>query len=264
MPCTPGAVSIVRDPTAEAALAYLPARGHNGDHLYFYAANAARVDAVIAVAMRSCIEHFGGYVRIPVRLVEAPADEPTWRALDALLGTDLPATYSIGQAAPTGEAPTTVILPAVRIGSYDFADQITDAIVDPLGRHHPRKLMRYVAGSFAALVENGLDHAKDSTVDVIASIAYDRDADQVRLAVTDTGESMSVAGEDALRDALDRSRDADGGLHDLAARVAIVERDVAITLATGTARARSDGGEWTFGTGEYLDGFTASVSVRSN
>jgi hypothetical protein len=259
-------VSIISDPTGEAALAYLPARGADGDELRFYAAQAQRVDATIAVALRSCIEHFGQYMRIAVRLAEVPADQSTWRALDALLGANMPSTFSVGQATASGPPPTTVILPALRIDSYDIADRVTDAIVEPLGAHYHPKVMRYIAGSFAALVENGLQHAEGSTVGVVSAIAYDRDTDEVRLAVTDTGESLSSStdSDGALNEALESSRENEGGLEDLAARVSIAQREVAITLASGTARARSDGGPWTSELGEHLDGFTAIVSVRAH
>ena len=263
MPCRPGSITVIPDPTGDTALVYLPARGENGEELRFYAAHAERVDAAFAVALRACVEHFENYVRIPVRLIEEPADETVRRTLAALLGPEIPDSFGLGSA---GAAPRTVILPAQRIGSYERADELTDVIVDPLGSAYGTKVMRYTASAFGLLVENGLDHARDSSVDVIAAIAYDRHSDEVRLAVTDTGESMSRGGDagEALREALARSRELDGGLEDLIALARSGGLDVSVTLATGDARASLRDGDWVFSSAESIDGFTAIVSVKAH
>jgi hypothetical protein len=236
--CSPGSVSIVVDPTAESALPYFPARGVNGDELRVYAANTARVDASIAVALRCCGEHFAGSLRIPVRVVEPPADLPVHRELDALLGTGLPSDFQM--PTPVGATPGTppaVILPAVRIESFSGADELTRQIVRPLGEHYGRPAMRYLAGSFAALVENGLQHATHSTVGVVAAIAYDRHADQLRLVVADSGDSLSSGAEteEAMLDALEQSEQRDGGLDDLRGRARRDGLEVRATVACGTA-----------------------------
>ncbi len=255
------------NPTAESALPYFPARGTNGDELRIYASNTARVDASIAVALRCCAEHFARSLRIPVRIVEPPADLPVHCELDALLGTALPTDFEM--PSPVGATPGTppaVILPAVRIESFDRADELTQQIVRPLGEHYGPAAMRYLAGSFAALVENGLQHATHSTVGVVASIAYDRHADQLRLVVADSGDGLSSGSEteEAMLGALEYSEEHDGGLDDLRGRARRHGLQVQATVACGIARARTDGGTWALGAGEQVDGFAAIVNVAAH
>jgi hypothetical protein len=259
---------VVVDPTAESALPYFPARRTSGDELRFYASHTARVDASIAVALRCCAEHFGRSLRIPVRIVEPPADLPVHRELDALLGTDLPEQFEMpSPVGATAGTPPAVILPAVRIESFDRADELTLQIVKPLGEHYGRTAMRYLAGSFAALVENGLQHATHSTVGVVAAIAYDRHANQLRLVVADTGDGLAGGpeSEEAMLDALEESQGHDGGLDDLRGRARRDGLEVQATVASGIARARTEGGGmWTLGAGEQIDGFAAIVNVAAH
>jgi hypothetical protein len=266
--CSPGTISLVVDPTAESALPYFPARGTSGDELRFHASNTARVDASIAVALRCCAEHFGRSLRIPVRVVEPPADLPVHRELDALLGTDLPKEFEMPSPdGATAGAPPAVILPAVRIESFDLADELTRRIVQPLGEHYGRTAMRYLAGSFAALVENGLQHATHSTVGVVAAIAFDRHADQLRLVVADAGDGLAGAAEseEAMLAALEHSEGRDGGLDDLRGRARREGLQVQATVASGIARARTEGGGmWALGAGEQIDGFAVIVNVAAH
>jgi hypothetical protein len=220
------------------------------------------------VALRCCAEHFARSLRIPVRVVEPPADVSVHRELDALLGTGLPTDFEMpSPAGATPGTPPAVILPALRIESFARADELTQQIVRPLGEHYGRPAMRYLAGSFAALVENGLQHARHSTVGVIAAIAYDRHADQLRLVVADSGDGLSSGSEteDAMIDALEHSEKHDGGLDDLRGRARRDGLQVQATVACGSSRARTTNGTtWALGAGEQVDGFAAIVSVAAH
>ena len=267
MASEPTWVSVTADPRGEPALAYLPARDVAGEKMKIYAAPMTAADSAIAVSLRATIEHFSRYMEMPVAL-EPPADAATARLLRDLLGESLPENFDLadGCAWPEGSRLTEALMPARRIESFEEADATTGALPGVFGPTYGWPQMRYLAAAFGVLVENGLQHAENSSIDVVAGMAYDRRDDVVRLVVVDSGRTIASLdeSEDVLLDALERSEERNGGLAWLVQQPTARELDVSAILATGQARAYREGGSWRISPGQYVAGFAAVVSVPSH
>ncbi len=133
----------------------------------------------------------------------------------------------------------------------------------------PPRPVRLIAGAFEELVDNGLFHADDSPIGVVASIFHERAEHALQLVVTDLGGSVAHEPDAAavLRSCFAKSEQADGGLVGLADQIGrfgdrFGDIEAHISIASGNGRLRWDSAEWAAAQAQYVGGFTASVSFR--
>ena len=253
------------DLRGEAALvALLPQAGEDASEVLLVARCLKRVDAFTACALRASIE-VQARLRSTRVTLSPPAGAETHRTLWHLLGGGLPRHFSLSNDAspPAERAPRTVLLPATVIGSISDGDRIAEVVPRLCGamRSRPR---RVIAGAFHELVENGLSHAGDSPIGVVACIFHERAEHAVQVVVTDLGGSVAHEPDAAmaLRSCLAKSAKAGGGLASLGDQIGRFDDiEGRILIASGNARLRWENAEWAAAQAQYVHGFTASVSV---
>lgn len=264
--------STPRDLRGEAALAaLLPQTGRDASEVLVVAKGLEKVDAFTACALRALIEYYAR--RRATRVTLSPPDgTETYRTLWHLLGEDLPRHFCFSNDAspPAERAPRTVLLPATVIDSFSDCDRIAD-LVPRLCEAMPTRPVRLVAGAFAELVGNGLFHADDSPIGVVASIFHEPDEHALQLVVTDLGGSVAREPDAAvaLSSCIAKSEQTYGGLAGLADQIGrfggkLADIEARISIASGNGRLEWSNAEseWTTARAQHVEGFTASVSFR--
>ena len=258
--------STPRDLRGEAALTtLLPPTGSIASEVLVVAKHLEKVDAFTACALRALIEYQARFRATRVTL-NPPDDSETYRTLWHLLGDDLPKHFCFSNdASPPGKsAPRTVLLPATVIGSFPVADSIA-GLVPRLCSSMPSRPARLIAGAFAELVDNALFHGDDSPIGAVAVIFHERGEHELQLVVTDLGSRIARVSDAAgvLSACRAKSELADGGLVSVVNQIERFDDiDARVSIASGSGRLQWDGGEWVAEPAQYVDGFTASVSVR--
>jgi hypothetical protein len=260
VPCAPPHVSFTKAPLGEDALPYTPDPNGAGEKLYLYCAHLEAVDAPLAVAIRTTIEHYGA--EIPV-VLEPPADPQICAQVLALLGERLPPALEVrGQAEPSG-AGGVVLLAATPVPGFVEADELTERLAAELPEAIGTRYAGYLAGAVATLLENAIEYAFGPSVDPIVAISRDPESDLLSLAVCDTGTEIEsdIEADQRLAEALERSEEREGGLAELATQAELLGIGARICLASGSGRLRWVDGSWSVGEEAYVAGTTVILEV---
>lgn len=266
MPARPPGFTVLREPLYEEALEYLPERDLSEGELRIYAVHLEQVDAAIGTTLRTTIEHFGRYVRMPV-LLTTPEDPDVWLKLAHALGYGLPTTVGLGTGAewPTEPAPQTILLPARPIVSGAGAEQLGEDIFEKLEGNYGKRVARYLGPVATMLAEASLWSCRDSSVGVVAGMSYERRDDVLRLILANTESAISSRdrAEEALIDLMDESERRNGALNAIASMAKGRGFEIKATIAAGNGRLRWEGA-WAASTEEYVAGMSVIIDVSSN
>lgn len=256
-------ISLAGDVRGEAALVYIPRRPSNAPEFMIRADAVTHVDAWTGSALRTVVE-YQGRVRQRRVVLSPPSAANVARLLAGLLDNDLPGHFCLSNdAAAVGSRPRTVILPSTVTTSLSAADEVGDAI-PALGSHYPRRRVNFLAGAAVSLAENAIQHAADSQIGAVVTLAHDREEDGLQLVVTDLGGSITHAADPhlVLEAAVQESMANDGSLAGLTLQAERLGLDVTLTLAAGSGRLYWRAGSWTLAEAQHVEGFTAAVTVH--
>jgi hypothetical protein len=256
-------ISLSADERGEAALSPLAGiRGAPPAEVFVIADGLRAIDAWGAAALRTAIE-FHARVQQQQVTISKPSNPSTWQLLYHVLGPeDCPAHVILANDAtrPAGRAPSSIIVPAVRVGSVDISEQIAEAIIDRAsGRLRPA--LRFVAGQLPELVHNSLVHASGSPTKPVICCFHDKDEDEIQLVVCDLGSRFDRE-TDAEKLAAAVEAQPEGAL---ATAVEVAERrgvDATLTLAAGAGRRYWRAGKWISAIATAVSGFTAALTVQ--
>jgi anti-sigma regulatory factor (Ser/Thr protein kinase) len=256
-------ISLAGDVRGETALVHIPRRPSNADEVMILADGVTQVDAWTGTALRTVIEYHG---RVRQRRVvfSPPGNATVARLLAGLLDNDLPGNFCVSNdAAAVGSPPRSVILPATVIKTFQAADEVGDVIPE-LGSHYARQIVRFLAGAAVVLAENAVQHAGDSPIGAVATLAHERDEDELQLVVADLGGSITRSPDVhlVLQEAVQDSLANDGSFIGLTRQAERFGLDVTLTLAAGSGRLYWRAGTWTPAEAQHVEGFTAAVTVH--
>jgi hypothetical protein len=229
------------------------------------ASGATAVDAYTGAVVRAAIDaHLERDPANAAGLWE-PRSGDAWGMLYDLL-RPLPS-----RCQPCGDHPTPardprILLPAMQVEDPEYAELVTAAWLPGVGRFAglTTRHTRWLIEAGAALIDNGLVHATDSPIGVLAAACLEPLGNDVQMVAIDLGRSIAAQDEPqaALRDVVGRSR---GGVHGLVTLADLAERrsaDVSLRLASGTGRARYRHGRWRYSRGPLVPGFVAGYEIH--
>lgn len=267
MSARPPGFTVLAKPLHEEALSYLPERGVKGNELHIYATHLEQVDAAFGAALRTTIEHFGRYVRMPVRLT-VPEDPDVWLKLAHALGYEMPNEVQLGTGAdwPNEPAPQTVLLPARRVNNGAQAEQLGDDIFEKLEGNYGKRVARYMGPVATMLAEASLSGCRDSSVGVVVGMSYERAEDAVRLVLANTESEISgrEQADEALIDLMEKSEEENGALDAIASIAKDRGFEIRATIAAGNGRLRWQGAWEASPAQEYVPGMGIIIDVSSN
>lgn len=256
-------ISLAGDVRGETALVHVPRRPSNAPEVMILADGVTHVDAWTGTALRTVIEYHGR-VRQRRVVLSPPSSASVARLLAGLLDNDLPAHFCLtNDAAAVGSRPRNIILPSTVVRTFHEVDDVGDGIPD-LGSGYPGRPVRFLAGATVVLAENSVQHAPDSPIGAVVTLAHEREENELQLVVSDLGGTVTDA-EDAgraLEQAVRKSTSDDGSLAGLTLQAARLDIDVTLTLAAGSGRFYWRAGTWTQADAQHVEGFTAAITVH--
>jgi hypothetical protein len=221
-------------------------------------------DAWSGTALRALVEYTATRLLMPVTFVP-PNDPSVWALLASLIG-GLPnrAVLPVGGTWPDPVA--SVILPAGRVTDLGTAESLA-GVLPTFGAAYPRREINFLAGALGELLNNALRHGAKSPIDVIATVAHERENNELQLVVADLSEAVSFHGdaERILSEnwAASQSRpNRSGGLASIASKADRLDLDVSLAFCSGTGRFFWRGGNVVTASEQYIPGFTAAVTVH--
>jgi hypothetical protein len=221
------------------------------------------------VALRALLEYPATRLLMPVTL-DLPNDEAVCCDFYDGLG-ELPNNVTLARGTkPPDRRSHNVILPAFRIRDTGTAELIAEHLpVTPRSAGVERRELAFLAGAMSELTGNALRFAK-SPVDVIASVALEKEEDEVQLVVADLGDrfargdDVAVRLEEAWRTNESRGRQTPSGLQGIALSAHARHLEVSLGIYSGTGRLLCKSGhDPVFVTEQpFVPGFVAAVVLH--
>jgi hypothetical protein len=260
----PAIVSFSGDQRGESALTHLPARHAERQELLIQASGLAKADTYTAVVTRALIEFYARRGQQTVTFCP-PADPPTWGLLATLIGCDLPRHFTLTDDAPKPPTARAAMIPVQPIASIEVADLLTRGLRQEIGETYGKRNIAILEGAFGTLVENGIEHAPDSPVGVLAAIGHEREAHVLQLVVCDLGAGLGAAAdpEEAMIELVERSQSRPAaGLAGMVADARRKEIDLELRIASGASRLSWRHGVADVRADQAVPGFTAAAIIH--
>jgi hypothetical protein len=227
----------------------------------------SRIDAYGAAALRIGIDAqlTDNSARL-ITLLE-PANAETWELLSDLMGgtVGLPSRSAWAGTRPPARRGARVIIPALPLPDEDTVSLLVDEALpratEALG--YGARSGRLLQEATAVLAENAMVHALPAQVAPVLCASFERQGNDLQTAVIDLGAGVPAPelGADPLREALERSERAFGGLATLKG-LSRGGLEWSLRLAWGKGRASRRAGRWVFREDEFLPGFMAGVEIH--
>lgn len=233
--------------------------------LEIVASRLTAVDAYTGAVARAVIEAHLQRNPANAASIWEPRSSEAWGMLCDLL-RPLPS-----RCQPCGDHPVLgrdarILLPAMPVKDDEHAELVTAGWLPGVGRYSglSARHTRWLIEAGAALIENGLVHARDSAIGVLAAACLEPQGNDVQIVAVDLGSSIAAQDDplSALRDVVGRSR---GGVHGLVTLADLAERrgaDISLRLASGVGRATYRGGRWRYSPGPPVPGFVAGYEIH--